>query len=78
MPNLCCLDDPTDTSVVKSLQDSAEGLSAKPVHRKDPVDNAILQNLYSLHEDTNDVLILRNSVMISFGFAGFLRFDSLR
>lgn len=78
MPNLCCLDDPTDTSVVKSLQDSAEGLSAKPVHRKDPVDNENLQNLYSLHEDTNDVLILRNSVMISFGFAGFLRFDFLR
>lgn len=48
------------------------------MHRKDPVDNEILQNLYSLHEDTNDVLILRNSVMISFGFAGFLRFDSLR
>lgn len=48
MPYLCGLDDPTDNSVVKSLQDSAKGLSAKPVRRRDPVDNEILQNLYSL------------------------------
>lgn len=77
MHNLCGLDDPTDNSFVKSLQDSAKRLSAKPVRRKDPVDNDMLQSLCSLHKDTNDVLILRNLVMILFGFAGFLRFDEI-
>lgn len=71
MHNLCGIDDPTDNSFVKSLQDSAKRLSAKSVRRKDPVDDDMLQSLCSLHKDTNDVLILRNLVMILFGFAGF-------
>lgn len=75
--NLCGLDDPTDNSFVKSLQDSAKRLSAKPVRRKDPVDNDMFQSLCSLHKDTKYVLILRNLVMILFGFAGFLRFDEI-
>lgn len=45
------------------------------MRRKDPVENEKLQSLCSLHKDINDVLILRNFVMILFGFAGFLRFD---
>lgn len=38
MHSICGLDDPTENSYVKSLQDSAKRLSAKPVRRKDPVD----------------------------------------
>lgn len=75
--NLCGLDDPTDNLFVKSLQDSAKKLSAKPVRRKDPVDNDMFQSLCSLHKDTNYVLILINLVMILFGFAGFVRFDEI-
>lgn len=37
----------------------------------------MLQSLCSLHKDTSDVLVLRNLVMILFGFAGFLRFDEI-
>lgn len=37
----------------------------------------MLQRLCPLHKDTNDVLILRNLVMILLGFAGFLRFDKI-
>lgn len=39
--------------------------------------NDMLQRLCPLHKDTNDVLILRNLVMILLGFAGFLRFDKI-
>lgn len=38
MHSICGLDDPRDNSYVKSHQDSAKRLSAKPVRRKDPVD----------------------------------------
>lgn len=53
MHNLCGLDDPTDNSFVKSLQDSTKILSAKPVRRKDPIDNDMLQSLCSLHKTQN-------------------------
>lgn len=76
MHNLCGLDDPTDNLFVKSLQDSAKRLSAKPVHRKNPVDY-MFQSLCPLNKDTDDVSILRNLVVILFGFAGFLRFDEI-
>lgn len=58
------LDDPRDNSYVKSHQDSAKRLSAKPVRRKDPVDTDMLQSLCSLHKHTSDVLILRNLVYL--------------
>ncbi|XP_061185795.1 integrase/recombinase xerD homolog [Saccostrea echinata] len=77
MHSLCGLDDPTENSFVKSLQESAKRLAAKPVRRKDPIDNDMLQSLCSLHKDTDDVLILRNLAMILLGFAGFLRFDEI-
>lgn len=60
MHSICGLDDPTENSYVKSLQDSAKRLSAKPVRRKDPVDTEMLQSLCSSHKETSDVLILRN------------------
>lgn len=77
MYSICGMDDPTENSLVKSIQDSAKRLSAKHVRRKDPVHTKILQSLCLLHKDTSDVLILRNLVMILLGFAGFLRFDEI-
>lgn len=60
MHNSYDLDDASYMSFIKSIQHSVERLSAKPLRRKDPVGNKMLQSLCSLHKDTNTILILRN------------------
>ena len=69
--------DPTENAFVKSLQESARRLTGKPVQRKDPASPEMLQKLCAMHEGSDDLLILRNLVMILISFAGFLRFDEL-
>lgn len=69
------LPDPTKNSYVSSLQESARRVASHPVIKKEPISKDMIISLCSKFIDCNDLLIVRNMLMILFGFAGFLRFD---
>ena len=71
------LSDPTKNSYVTSLQESAKRVASHPVCKKEPVSSEMIIALCSKFVDCTDLLIVRNMLMILFGFAGFLRFDEI-
>lgn len=71
------LADPTKNSFVSSLQEAARRNAYRPVHKKEPISKEMIIELCNKYEECNDILIVRNMLMILFGFAGFLRFDEI-
>lgn len=69
--------DPTKNSFVSSLQEAARRKASRPVQRKEPISKEMIIELCNKFEECNDILIVRNMLMILFGFAGFLRFDEI-
>ncbi|KAJ8320594.1 hypothetical protein KUTeg_002181, partial [Tegillarca granosa] len=68
--------DPTDNSFVLNLQESAQRIARKSVNRKDPVTSDIVVELCEKNKDSCDLLV-RDLLMILFGYSGFLRFDKI-
>ncbi|XP_053386208.1 uncharacterized protein LOC123563229 isoform X2 [Mercenaria mercenaria] len=69
--------DPTESSIVQNLLETAKRIRSTPTSKKDVVDTEMLKTLCSLYENSVDVVELRDLSMILLGYAGFLRFNEL-
>ena len=71
-------EDPTKTTVVSAISESAYKQSARPVAHKKPVTKQVLQDIHDTLFNKNDKHILsdiRDFVYILLSFSGFLRFN---
>jgi hypothetical protein len=60
-----------------SLQESAKRAVRPLKQKKDPVSIEMLLELCNMHFGNNDLLVVRDLIMILLSFAGFLRFDDI-
>lgn len=71
------LSDPTKNSFVSSLQEAAIRNTYRQVHKKEPISKEMIIELCNKYEECDNILIVRNRLMILFVFAGFLRFHEI-
>ena len=71
------LTDPTDNSVVTSLQEAGRRIACPKKSKKDQVTTEMLIDLCTQFKDCKDLLIIRYLTMILLCFAGFLRYDEI-
>lgn len=69
--------DPTENSYVVSLLEAGKRLQGKSVTKKDPIDVNSIRELCSKYYTSNELLVVRDIVMILLSFAGFLRFSEV-
>ena len=69
------VEDPTESSIVKAMLESAKRLNSKPTQKKDVVTAKHLVELCDIYKEATDVIILRDLSMILVCYSGFLRFD---
>lgn len=58
------LPDPTKNTFVSSLQEVARRNAYRPVHKKEPISKEMIIELCNKYEECNDILIVRNMLMI--------------
>ena len=71
------LKNPCDSTIVKTIKETAKRVLAKPVKKKFPMSPHILKKLKKKLSKGNDLLHMRTLTLALIAYAGFLRFDEV-
>lgn len=69
--------DPTESSFVRNILESAKRTVKSPCNKKDPVSSSLIIELCDSFVDSQDLSTVRNLCMITLAYSGFLRYDEL-
>ena len=75
--NINDLVDPTESSIVKNILESAKRLNSRPVLKKDVISREMLIKLCDMYSDSTDIIVLRDLCMILLCYTALLRYSDV-